>query len=536
MCQNFHLHGHRLLIVCVIPLILAGTSVASEVQVLPGDAPVKMRARIGDDTTFVKRLGLMASVAVPELIFRSTDLVRTDGKEQIGRQQVALTSTVKVDLDPNTPKDVEIKITGVKLPGTYNGTLSFSQPGQGLNASVYVPIELIVEGVPKLTQRKGSEAVRIQLFDCAWLGCLFARLIQPGAFSSTYPLTFDNASLEAFDMTATVNVTGDVTHGSLENVLTVSSPVPVPVQPVFTLPIKIKDSNPLPDHYVGDAQLKMAVDAPPLKIPLEVNVRTGPIWPIVMLILGILLGRFVKYMKDKGTPQSDLLFDLHQLESRITVFSADLQLLQPMLESVKALIYGMQLDAAKTEMTAIENRLTLLSTLRGLKQTLERSTADPQVGPILKQIEQARNLIAFKQDKESSALVADIEKAVKNLVAPAPPAAVAFDLATKQATKATAAASRTVLGIAETPKWYFRWLSLFTGINGGLRAEVTLWVLRPATYLLLIGALMILGMQQLYLKNATFGADPFSDYFGLLVWAMSSDVASRTLGSLKPGS
>jgi len=167
MCQNFHLHGHRLLIVCVIPLILAGTSVASEVQVLPGDAPVKMRARIGDDTTFVKRLGLMASVAVPELIFRSTDLVRTDGKEQIGRQQVALTSTVKVDLDPNTPKDVEIKITGVKLPGTYNGTLSFSQPGQGLNASVYVPIELIVEGVPKLTQRKGSEAVRIQLFDCS---------------------------------------------------------------------------------------------------------------------------------------------------------------------------------------------------------------------------------------------------------------------------------------------------------------------------------------------------------------------------------
>jgi hypothetical protein len=37
----------------------------------------------------------------------------------------------------------------------------------------------------------------------------------------------------------------------------------------------------------------------------------------------------------------------------------------------------------------------------------------------------------------------------------------------------------------------------------------------------------------LYLKNPTFGADIFGDYFGLLVWALSSDVASRTLSGLK---
>lgn len=52
-------------------------------------------------------------------------------------------------------------------------------------------------------------------------------------------------------------------------------------------------------------------------------------------------------------------------------------------------------------------------------------------------------------------------------------------------------------------------------------------------YLVLIAFLAVIGMQQLYLKNAIFGADPFSDYFGLLIWAMSSDVASRTLSGLK---
>jgi hypothetical protein len=535
MFQNSHLQAHRLLIAFVILLISAGTSGATEVRVLPGDTPVKIRGRIGDETTFVKRFGLMAPVVIPELIFRSTDLLRTDGKEQIGRQQVALTGTAKVNLAANTPKDVEIKVTGIKLPGTYMGTINFLQPGQGLKAFVTIPIEVTAEGVPKLTQRKGSEAVRIQLFDCAGLGCWFARLIQPGAFSSTYPLTFDNASLEAFEMVATVNATGDVTHGSLENVLTVRSPVQVPVQPVFTLPIGIQSPKPLPDHYVGDVQLRMAVDAPPLKIPLEMNVRTGPIFPIIILLLGILLGRLLKYMKDKGTPQSDLLLNLNQLESRIA-FSPDAQLLQQMLKDARTLIYDMKLDDAKTEITHIENRWTQLKTLRGLESLLAPRANEPAVSAIIKDIKKARDLIKCMQDQKASEVVSQIQTAVQSLPEPPSTHVRAQVMAVVQAKKAMADAVRTVQGIAETPKWYVRWLRHFTGIYEILRAEVTLWVLRPTIYLLLIGALMILGMQQLYMKNATFGSDPFSDYFGLLVWAMSSDVASRTLASLKPGS
>jgi hypothetical protein len=201
-------------------------------------------------------------------------------------------------------------------------------------------------------------------------------------------LTFDNASLEAFEMTATVNATGDVTHGSLENVLTVRSPVQVPVQPVFTLPIGIQDSKPLPDHYVGDVQLKMAVDAPPLKIPLEVNVRTGPMWPIIILILGILLGRLLKYMKDKGTAQSDLLLNLYQLESRIAS-SPDAQLLQPMLEAARTVIYDMKLDDAKTEITHIENRWTQLNTLRGLESLIAPRANELAVSAIIEEIKKA---------------------------------------------------------------------------------------------------------------------------------------------------
>jgi hypothetical protein len=36
-------------------------------------------------------------------------------------------------------------------------------------------------------------------------------------------------------------------------------------------------------------------------------------------------------------------------------------------------------------------------------------------------------------------------------------------------------------------------------------------------------------------KGSTFGADPFSDYLGLLVWGLSADVASRSLSNLTGG-
>ena len=84
--------------------------------------------------------------------------------------------------------------------------------------------------------------------------------------------------------------------------------------------------------------------------------------------------------------------------------------------------------------------------------------------------------------------------------------------------------------------WWARILAWVTGAEDAFLAEVTLWLVRPLVFLLLVLALCAMGLQQLYLKNATFGSNPFSDYFGLFVWAISSDVASRSLSNLKTGS
>jgi hypothetical protein len=69
-----------------------------------------------------------------------------------------------------------------------------------------------------------------------------------------------------------------------------------------------------------------------------------------------------------------------------------------------------------------------------------------------------------------------------------------------------------------------------------VRAEATLWVVRPLLSLALLFGLSVVGIRALYVeKGATFGADPFADYLGLVLWGLSADVASRSLSNLPGG-
>ncbi len=381
-----------------------------------------------------------------------------------------------------------------------------------------------------LALRKGSETVKMQLIDCWGPVCSVMRFFQPAAFLPIYYLPLDNASLQPFQMTAAVNATGDATRASLVNVLTVKSPVSVPPQLVYNLPIEVGCRKPLPDHYVGDVQLKTAAGSPPLKVPVDINVRTGPGLAFFVLIVGIALGRLVKYMKDKGTPQSDLLVRFYRLEKLARSSGGAYAILRSSLDEAKESIYNEPLDKATKNMTDAENRWTLLKTLLDLQSTLEPRKGEAEVKGILEEIGRAKDLIRDKFDAEATTSVQTIRKEVAALKEAQPRM---YAMALQQADRAQGHADRTVQSTPGRRKWYVRFLTGLSGIDGGAQAELTLWVVRPLIYVLTILLLAFFGMQQFYMKNPIFGVDPTSDYFGLLAWGMSSDIATRTLASLK---
>lgn len=534
--------------VCVIALLtLPGHASITSIE---GSAPVEIKAKLGEESSFLGTVALFSDTQVHGLFMQSGVLKGDPKQDSIESRQVTLAATEKFDLDANTPKYLSVKITGVKEPGTYRGELSFYVTGQGVTPALKVPVTLIVRSDPAVTLCKGSDSITLQFVRCSCVGCFLAGFLEPGAVlasrmksqGDSQSVCLLNGSLEPFSMDGALQAQGLTNKKILGNALTIGNSSPQPVDPqskIVNIPLTFA-AAPVADHYAGSIYLYSA-NKTLVTVPLDVNVKSGPLLPLLVLFLGTLLGRLLQYMKNKGEPQSDLLLALYRMEGMIAVSPTDQAVLQPMLQEIKSEIYAMQLDAAKTDLAAIQNRWTLLKSLRSLQTTLDTQKADPAVLTILNNIQIARQLIAAKQDTQAAAKVAAIETDVSNLqavaVAPAAPQMAMFSLAKSQAKRAGGLAARGAkpeqLGMVP---WWARILAWVTGAEDAFLAEVTLWLVRPLVFLLLVLALCAMGLQQLYLKNATFGSNPFSDYFGLFVWAISSDVASRSLSNLKTGS
>ena len=52
----------RVFICCMVGLFLTNSVLATDIQVLPGDSPITIKGRIGDDNTFVGGADIMAEI------------------------------------------------------------------------------------------------------------------------------------------------------------------------------------------------------------------------------------------------------------------------------------------------------------------------------------------------------------------------------------------------------------------------------------------------------------------------------------------
>ena len=506
------------------------------------DSKVTLTGYPDSDGSFTGRITLSADQAADALIFHPSDFHHQGDSQILPRTQIKLVAGGP-GLAANTAQDFDFKVSGIKLPGTYEGTLDFLQPNHGMNTVFHVALELIIQEVPALSVRSGSESVRIQLTNCSLLGCFIGRRLAAVATKDhTLPLDYsfplNNDSQVPFSMTGAVSAVGDTRHLETGDAVTLVSPIDVKAIPIVSVAFQVASGVLAPDHYTGEFRLRIPGKAEMLKIPLQLDVRDGPELAVLVLFCGILLGRFSKYMNEIGNPQSDLLKQFLQLQSRAQQDVADYELLLHNFRDAREKIDAVQLDAAKSRLTTIDNRLTLLSRLRYLGALLTPRSGEDAVKAILVLIATARNNIAL--DTDPTPLADQIEAAVKKLP---PPAGVQTTTGANALEVAAAGAMSSAAKVAanltdesaaqDEPSLARRITAFITGHSEALRADVTLWFLRPLAWMILILLLVATGFMQLYLKNPSFGANSISDYFGLLLWGMGSDVAGRTLTNFK---
>jgi hypothetical protein len=303
--------------------------------------------------------------------------------------------------------------------------------------------------------------------------------------------------------------------------------------------MKIDRSNIPPDHYTGNVYISVEGMAGWLTVPMDLYMRNPPLFPSLVLVFGIVLGRLVQYMKERGTPQAEALRKLYVLRAKIEEAHEDDQnALKPMIDRAKKMTYGAELDKLDDELLAIEKRLEVLNKIRLIEEEdLKGKEKDPIGKQVIAYIKRVRKQVERGEDEKVGTLMKKLDPLLTELEKGADISEMKnIEQAKNRANEVKDAAK----AAAETPtrpvpsryrrggEWF---LKLLTG--SAIPAEVSLWFIPPFLYITLVVGLYFVGMGSLYVdKGLSFGANPLADYMGLFLWGLSSDVASRTLTNL----
>ncbi|MCF2151470.1 hypothetical protein IQ276_034680 [Desmonostoc muscorum LEGE 12446] len=534
-----------ILLICPAPAV-AQTNVKIEVDAK--DKPLEVKGWLGEENALISNIRLTASGGnITAWTFLPSDLKRTEGDEVIGRQQIELMGERK--LEAGLPKDFQVKLNGVKLPGTYQGQIEILLPSQKRSEALVIPLTVKAKARPALVPVKDSEQVQLQLVRCSW-DCGLAHLLLPAsAFQDQRLIYLDNPNQATVLLTsAEVILQGKQTNYQITKTEVESplSPQTLAANKIISLPLNWKRSQIPPDQYTGTVYLTMEGREGRLSIPVNLSMRTGPAMPIFVLLVGIVLGRLFKYMQEKGIPQSDALAKVYEVENMIAqVDQQDQEILSPMVNKVRNSVSQMDLETVNADLAKIKERLNCLTSLRKIEQQLKGMEQDPDVGGengLLAKINEARKCIKFENYDKAKELLQQIQESIVKL------SKVMMGADQKPDPSLTAAANEAAVAITSAERatqvqktksarfaWLRQLLIAIAGVSNELRAETTFWIVRPLLSLTLLLGLSLVGIRALYVeKGMTFGADPFSNYLELILWGLSADVASRSLSNL-PG-
>ena len=204
-----------------------------------------------------------------------------------------------------------------------------------------------------------------------------------------------------------------------------------------------------------------------------------------------------------------------------------------MLDDARHEIVGMQLEEAKADLAKIAGRLTLLARLRYLETLLTPRANDNGVAGILSAPHRREIRSHVVRTRRGSSTKS---KRKFRICRPLVECRIWLrgpgNGGCEQRTQRRASNSR--------------WVGISSRLSGAQACGPSYWPYRSssrANYSLVLEAASLVCSRvsatrrrvdaSLFENNPIFGADPISDYFGLFVWASSSDVASRALSNFK---
>jgi len=480
-----------------------------------------------------------------EVRMLASDLVHATRPElRIDRSNISLSKGT--GLERNVPTDLKLTVTNIKHSGDYAGTLTFFAVGLPITRSQSINVSLHLQDKPAI--QTVSDNLAIQAVRCTVLDCWLAGLLLPTR------LRANDAVVQLSNKTATnvpvaraqAVLIGENSGLNVPTTLaSMTSPRTVGAFDVTDVGLTLRLDSLASDRYNGAVRVWLTGQDDPLTLKTTVDVRDGPLWAVVAVLMGLVLGRLARDMDSPvAKKQVKLLPEYYRLRSDVDrledpqVRSATRAALDDLSNKIDS--PDITLDVAQAALARTQGFLRLAQALEASTKTAAGLSSGDYKTQVETKIKAIRDdLIAGKledaererQDLETFLKTPPVSKGLDDM----PPvtdigargniadvigrAKVDAGDLTRQAQAALAWQSSRARQV----------LALLSG-TPLITAATRYWFIRPLLAIVLLILLGLLGLQTLYVNNGTtFGAKGLYDYLGLVLWGLTTDVAQRSL-------
>ena len=545
-----------ILIISCITFIFGSSGVlAAELPHLTvdkGDNPLVIKGTLDKETASLSgnvRLTVTGG-EIKDLQLLPSDLSNTDDASVvIDRSEIRIPTGTS--LSRGQPRDVRVTVNNITRPGQYKGNLKFLLSGQTEIQPLEIPLELSIDAEPKVipvTDNLNFQVVRCQNFSC-WLATW---LLPDSVEQDKWTVQLDNQTLIPVKVTdATVLMQGEKT-GNTVSASEISLTVPnqlLEAQKVEPIELTINRNQLSPDRYQGTLRFKLENLDEPVKVNGTIAVRDAPIWALIVIVAGILVGRLSQDMESpKAQKQVKLYPRYAQLRGKAaSVNNQDaFKYLEQQFQALKQKIdKGEETEEIlEQELNKLDVSVSFLTQLEQLEKQLNDSGLDALEAEVNLKIIEARNLLIAGNLEQAQQLGQEVEERLteaqeedgsmgnitENIIQPL---LDGFRESSNKLIQAFQVLPKPKLPGGRRWNWLAKLLAALSGIQT-LNAEMRYWLIRPLLWLVLLIVLVLLGLQTLYVNaGATFGVNGLYDYLGLFLWGLSADIANQGLRRLQ---
>jgi hypothetical protein len=329
----------------------------------------------------------VSDAPISNLVVVNHDLVDADSGLVILGTEVIVDPAMKGEID--SPQGFSVTIGAGQKPGHYAGKLELVYEDQPEDQTLEVVLDVTLESVPAVAAEVNSKNLVLSAVP-SWLSLPFGRPRVPEDAPELGEVTLTliqdaegEATVEQVDI-LTIRGSKNETLPGDAIAVTTDLPIGLSGQDAASIRIVAQGHNLPADSYATTVRAKVRNQPASVQVPLTVQIKDGPLLPLILLAVGPLVGVLIGLWNQEGKAKYDLQRRMERLRRRI--------------ESAEFLQAGDRAQAMKD-----------------LERAMDAIVNGEAVAQVTDQIDKLETVVAEKQKEAGEFLSGDVEPLLAKL-------------------------------------------------------------------------------------------------------------------------